>query len=228
MTIYTWPTDLPPSEVTFFLESNAAISESPLSRSQQVLARPGTRWVAQLGFARRPAHWSGRIDALLALLAGPENELRLWDFRRPAPRGTATPRGSALRTRFGDATEFSDGTRFLDQPAAPTVTVAVAEGAASVPTGGWAPSQAAALLAGDYVGIGGRLFLVAEDVATDSAGRGTLVLRPRLRATVPGGTAVVTDRPTARFRLADNRQGANPTQPGPFSTYNLSLLESLP
>ncbi len=228
MTVYTWPTDRGPSEVTFFLEANTLRTESPLSRTTQVLSRPGSRWVAQLGFRNRPLAWAGEIDAFLAKLDGSEHEVRLWDFRRDIPRGPATARGSALITEFTDTYRFTDGTGFLDQPAAPQTLSSTAANAESVATGGWAANITGTLMAGDYIGLDGRLYMLTADANSDSVGRATLSIRPRLRVAVAASVSVVTTRPTARFRLVDNRQGQNNTVPGLFSTYSLSFVESLP
>jgi hypothetical protein len=228
MAVYDWPLALRPSGTEFFIEPNTLRTESPLSRATQVLARPGARWVATLTFNQRQQSIAGPLDAFLAKLDGSEHEVRLFDWRRPLPRGIATARGSALITEFTDGFRFTDTTGFLDQPATPQTVSPAAQNADTVATGGWAVSTTGILLAGDYIGLGGRLYMVTADANSDSLGRATLSIRPRLRVAVPSGVAVVTTRPTARFRLVDNQQGRNSTVPGPWSTYNLSFVESLP
>lgn len=54
------------------------------------------------------------------------------------------------------------------------------------------------LLQGDLIGVGGQLFVVVAD-ATAAAGVMVVSVRGRVRTTQPVGTAVVWNRPTARF-----------------------------
>jgi hypothetical protein len=94
-------------------------------------------------------------------------------------------------------------------------------------TWGWEPN-AAPLLAGDYLGLLGRAYMVVED-APDAGPLGRAVIRivPSLRDDAPAGTALVLERASAPFRLADNDQAANRTRPGPFASYALRFLEDL-
>ena len=225
----TWPADLRPSTSSFYLEANTSRSESPLSRATQVLVRPGARWRCDLSFDSRNRATAARLDAILASLDGSGQEVLLFDFRRVVPRGAAALMTGDVTTTFDDGTEFDDATDFADGTVAtaPRVLFAAGAGADVVTSAGWAPREHA-LLAGDYVGISGRLYMVCNDARASAGGVVDFQLRPRLRAPVAAETVIVTDRPTARFRLADNSQGGNRTQVGLFSSYSISLLESLP
>ncbi|MCK8787636.1 hypothetical protein M0638_25035 [Roseomonas sp. NAR14] len=224
-----WPTDLRPSSATFWLEANTATSMSPLNRASQVIVRDGARWRCDLTFEKRNRWVAGRLDALLAELDGSGGEVRVWDFRRPRPQGTGSVGGEPVNTRFTDGTAFSDGTAFLDLVplGAPQLAAAAAKGTDTLATEGWGISETV-LLPGDYVGINGRLYMNLYAAGTDALGRCSLKIRPRLRYAAAAGTPLVLERPPARFRLADNGQGANRTEPGLFSSYTISLLESLP
>lgn len=224
MAVYGWPPDLRPSSMSFFLEANAATSVSPLSRAVQVLNRPGARWVCRMEFRNRDFRLAPRLDALLARLEGPVHEVAIFDFRRPLPRGTAGTAGAG--TDFTDGTAFTDGTMFAEYTSDPVVAVAASANAEVVYTEGWATSEPV-LMAGDYVGLGGRLHMVLDDVQSDGSGDATLRVRPRLRGALSPGTRVVFVRPTARFRLTENGID-NRSEPGPLSSYSLSFVESLP
>lgn len=225
MAVWTWPQDIGPSSVSFFLEHNSVGLVSPLSRAQQVLVRQGARWVCRMQFARRDAPRAARIDAFLSQLDGMGEEVSLFDFRRPTPRGAAAI--GATQSAFSDATLFSDGTGLLDFLSSPVVSAATSAGATLVPSSGWQASMTV-LLAGDYIGIGGRLYMVLDDATANGSGVCTLRIAPRLRVAAASGAEITFWYPTARFRLVDNAQGENGTEPGLFSSYSLSFVESLP
>src|SRR5690606_12342811 len=143
------------------------MSVSPLSRAVQVLNRPGARWVCRMEFRNRDFRLASRLDALLARLEGPVHEVAIFDFRRPLPRGTAGTAGA--RTDFTDDTAFTDGTAFTEYTSDPMVAVAAAANTDLVYTEGWAVSETV-LMAGDYVGLNGRLHMVLDDVRSDGSG----------------------------------------------------------
>lgn len=232
MATYRWPADILPSSCRFFLEPNTAFSTSPLSRVTQAVWRPGARWVCQLEFRNRDSRLAPRIDALLNLLDGPLHLMRLWPFHRPVPRGAA---GASATSRFTGPSVFTDGSRFRALPPGMDPTV-IAEAGGSLAsaaqkgkdrfaTGGWADGVVP-LLAGDFIGLGWHLYQVMEDVAP-VGGSAYLRVRPRLRQDYADGTPLRLYHPTANFRLTDNQQAANPTAPGPLSSYALSWVEDL-
>ena len=224
-----WPADIRPSTSSFRLEANTVLNESPLSRAQQVLIRPGTRWRCDLTFNSRNISIAGRIDALLDLLNGSGARCccstSAGRFRSGAPISLTNP----ITTTFDDGTIFDDGTRFVDAYSAevPTVSAAATKGSEFVSTQGWGNNEYI-FRAGDYIGLGGYLYRIAADVQTDPVDIGVLQLRPLLRTDAAVGDVVTVVQPTCRFRLADNNQGGNITQPGMSSSYTISFLESLP
>ena len=224
MAIYTWPADLPPTTAAFYLEHNAAIAASPLTRAMQVMNRPGVRWVCRMEFRNRGAATAARIETLLARLEGPVHEVLLFDFRRPLPRGTAA--ALAATADFTDDTAFTDGTGFAEYASAPTLSAVAAANADALHTEGWATSETV-LLAGDYVCVAGRLHMVIDDVISDSGGDALLRVRPRLRAAVGTGARLRVIRPPARFRLTENAV-PNEAEAGPLTSYSLSFVEAIP
>lgn len=57
------------------------------------------------------------------------------------------------------------------------------------------------LLAGDVIGVGGQLLMLAADAVADATGTIVVQLVNRLRTAVAAGTPVVYNKPTAPFRL---------------------------
>lgn len=76
-----------------------------------------------------------------------------------------------------------------------TLSAGAAQGASSISI-----TATGTLLAGDMIGVGGLLLMVAAD-ATSSAGVITATLTNRLRTALSSGAAVTTTKPTAAFRL---------------------------
>lgn len=224
MTDLTWPQSLVPSGASFFLEPNTLRMESPLSRTSQVLVRTPPRWVARMEFASRDARKATLLDALIARMNGGEHTMRLWDFRRPIPRGAA---GISTTTAFSDGTRFADGTGFEDYESNPTVSHPAARGAETVRSTGWDASQAPILAAGDYIGIGGYLYMLLDDAESDASGVAVLTIRPRLRAAIAAGDAIEFIRPTAAFLVVDGGQGDNRTAAPALSSYSIAFVEAL-
>lgn len=78
---------------------------------------------------------------------------------------------------------------------AKTLSASAAQGAASIGI-----TATGTLVAGDMIGVGGLLLMVAQD-CTAVAGVITVPLTNRLRTALSSGAAVTTTAPTANFRL---------------------------
>ena len=78
---------------------------------------------------------------------------------------------------------------------AKTLSASVAQGAASISI-----TATGTLVAGDMLGVGGLLLMVAQNCAA-VAGVITVPLTNRLRKALSSGAAVTTAQPTANFRL---------------------------
>ena len=215
-----WPQGLRPSTATFWLEANTARAESPLTRNSQVIIRQGVRWRCDLSYDSRNSSVAGQLDGILAALDGPGQQITLFDFRRPIPRGDAR---IPLLTTFTDGTIFTDGTEFVDLP---YVSAAQGQGYNTLLVGGFRP-LCHPMLMGDYFKAGNYLYMVTADSNTDASGTTTLQFKPRLREALGAGVEVGVFYPRARFILVDNAQGANRTQ-GRFANYTISFIESLP
>lgn len=83
------------------------------------------------------------------------------------------------------------------------------------------------LLAGDYIGIGGKLYRLTADVASDTGGEGTLQLNRGLVADAADNAAVTTDAPTCEMILKDNQQTARAVDGNKVYSYRLSFVESI-
>lgn len=226
----TWPTDLVPVSCEFFLQFNTTKFSSPITRGSQVLRRQGEAWRCAIKTRPLLRAETQAMDARLAKLKGAFGTIKLYDFSRPEPLGSNLTQSELPNTRFEDSgsplvrTEFSDGTEFSGGDDVVQVWGAHLFGATQVFTRQWLPSTDGLLLAGDYVGIDERLYILTEDVNSDASGRATMSIAPPLKAQVASLTEVVRVRPTANFRLIDDMQ---PNRDAGFLTeFHLSFEEA--
>jgi hypothetical protein len=231
----SWPTDIIPNSLSFWLQPNAVGLESPINRARQVLARDGTRWMCELDFTNLTPIAAGRVHALIARMKGGAETVALWDFARPTPKGSAAPwPGGGTTTTWSGPTLWSGPTTWSGPtpPTAPALRTDVAAGAESLPTWGWAAS-ALVLRAGDRLGLGGRLYMVTDDAGTttDSVGRATVSIAPPLRVAALAGDAIATTSPTTTFEIAGNDAAQNRITPNGLGNHldslTLRFMESL-
>lgn len=175
MSLISLPAQFKPRTVALRLDTNQRVCASQFGGSEQARDLLNDRWVMDVSLAESQHADGAWREALIANFRGQTNWVALWHFLRPAPRGTM--RGS------------------------PTLVGAHAQGAAALSiTAGTASST---LLAGDMLGVGGLLVMVASDVTLNGSGAGTVQLVNRLRVAQSNGAAVAWDKPTANFRLMD-------------------------
>ncbi len=221
-----WPTDILPASCEFFLQYNTTIFSSPITRSQQALRRQGEMWRCAITLGPKDSAAGRRLDALLIKLRGAYETVNLCDFARPEPAGDGRDRAAVGETRFTDNTTFSDDTVFIGGPSVVAVVGDHAMGATEIVTDGWVGGVTGILLAGDYVGIDSRLYMVTDDADSSGMGRATLAIAPSLRAAVADGALINRTRPTAAFRLVDDGQPNRRVEPGLKYTFNLSFVEA--
>lgn len=179
------------------LVSNTQVATSPLSQSVQTLEMPGARWQASLPYVGLTDSDLAALQAFMVALNGQAGRFYLWNMARPTPRGSA------------------GGT--------PVVAGAAQVGKTLV-TSGWTPSTTV-LKAGDFFGAGGELKMITADAVSDSSGNATLAFGPALRASPASGSVVVTNRPTAVFRLSADTQKWT-SQPGKIGSVQIDCIET--
>jgi len=173
MTTVALPAGFMPRSCTLTLRANQRVYASPFGGSEQVIDLLNDRWMLSCELPPSRMASGAAIEAFIGAMRGQVNVCALYHFARPAPRGTA--RGTIT----------TNGT--------------TAQGASSVVLAGISPTGGT-LLAGDMLGIGSQLFMVAADV-TASGGAATVTITGRVRTAITTGTSVVWDKPTLLFRL---------------------------
>lgn len=83
------PTNIGIANITFMAENAVAISQSPFTFQQQVVAHPGQRWAASISLPPMLKQDAEPWVSFLLSLYGQVGTFLLSDPNNPAPRGTA-------------------------------------------------------------------------------------------------------------------------------------------
>jgi hypothetical protein len=159
------------------LETNQIVNSSPQGGNEQAVDRLNDRWVASVTMPVRTHADSRALEAFLARFRGQVNWIDLWHMGQWSGQPSGTMRGS------------------------PVLLSAAAQGADELRI---TTDAGATLLAGDLVGVGGLLFMVAEDCTAGGGGTLTVPIVNRVRTAQALGAAVTWNKPTASFRVVSH------------------------
>jgi hypothetical protein len=177
------PTNIGIANITLMAENAVAISQSPFTFQQQIVAHPGQRWAASISLPPMRRVDAENWVAFLLSLKGQVGTFLLGDPNCFNAQGSArTTPGTPL---VNGASQTGD-----------TLTID------GLPT-----SVTGYLLPGDYIQLGSgsaaQLYKVLTQVDT-SGGAATLDIWPNLRSSPADNAAVVVANTKGRFRLKDN------------------------
>lgn len=198
MAYMTFPTTVFPEDAEWSNSANSMVHTSPLTGAEDILELPGAKWVVALSFKDMTDRESVLLEAFLTSCRGRARGFWLWNHRRPKPYGSA-----------------------LGNP----VVFGANQTGGTLITNGWQANAQNVLLPGDFIGVGNELKMVryATTVNADATGRAEIQLEPPLRSSPADGTAIVTDKPKALFRLTDDR---NPYKyNGSMNSYSFTCQE---
>jgi len=178
---YAWPAGYVPATSRLVTQSNQGVSVSPLSGYVQTNTHPGSRWGWAIDMPAMLTASAAAFEAFIVKLQGREHRVQIYDFKRPAPRGTCNLSG---------VTVLSSASQF----------------ATSVVLTGCGASKT--LLAGDWLSFAasGQLCMVTDNATANGSGVMTVTIRHALRTSLSSGSGVQLDKPTALYILSDSRQ----------------------
>jgi hypothetical protein len=197
MTDFTWPSDIVPFDVSFYLEPHTGGTESPFSRKSKLYGLSKPRWVCSMRLRAPDSNdrwggtkgaWGERIDAFLADLEGRLNRVQLFDFRR---RGRAPT--------------------FTNAPATAGTNTMTLTGAAP-----------AKIRVGEYIGGDGRPHTITTLTVSGSDLLATV--KPYFESDIAGGAATFQNV-TGFFRLTSDDAGQNSSPVGALTEYQLDFVE---
>lgn len=204
MTDYTWPDDLMPTEMAFYLQPHVNRSESPFTHQQKIYKLSAPRWICRMSFRggydgiSDEAAYGPRLDALIAKLEGGANRIEIYDFRRRRLRGP-----NVLADAGNDAADAGDTVL--------TIT-------------GLSPFER--VHEGDYIGGDGRPHIILDDVDADASGEAEVTFKPPLADDIASDAATL-GRGSGMFRLVSDDAGSNATEVGGLTPYELEFVEDL-
>jgi hypothetical protein len=180
MTVLAWPTlslEALPASIEWGYTASTQVFRSPLSKSVRTLELPGAAWFLGFSLNELPPDDAAKVRSFLLSLRGQSGRFYMHALDNPLPRGVAT------------------GT--------PVISGAGQSGVTLV-TSGWTPSTANILREGDYFGVGTELKMLTADANTNGSGVATLTFEPPLRSSPVNGAAIVTNKPTAVFKMNED------------------------
>lgn len=201
MTTLTFPTLVQaPAMFDFGLVSNTVTFSSPLSQAIQTVEMPSPRWQFKFSLDRLEEADAALVQGFIAQLRGQAGRFYMHNMARSTPRGIAT------------------GT---------PVVAGASQTGTTLNTSGWTPSQIGILKVGDFFKIGNELkMVVSADVNSDGAGLATITFEPPIRSSPSNGSSIVTNKPTAIFKLAGDNSSWSTVAPV-WTTINIDGIEVL-
>ena len=192
----TFPTVSGVQTQSFSLVRNVAVSTSPFTGQDQVFQHEGEFWATQIKFPPMLKDKAATIIAFLLQLRGRRGTFKLGDQDRKTIQGVATG-----TIRVNGASQTGN----------------------QVALDGFANSTNNVFKAGDYIQIGSFLYMVTEDVNSNSSGEANVKIEPSLRQgieTIADDATVTYSNTTTLFRLDSNETGWDTDQ---VSKYGISL-----
>ena len=192
----TFPTVSGVQTQSFSLVRNVAVSTSPFTGQDQVFQHEGEFWATQIKFPPMLKDKAATIIAFLLQLRGRRGTFKLGDQDRKTIQGVATG-----TIRVNGASQTGN----------------------QVALDGFANSTNNVFKAGDYIQIGSFLYIITEDVNSNSSGEANVKIEPSLRQgieTIADDATVTYSNTTTLFRLDSNETGWDTDQ---VSKYGISL-----
>lgn len=173
----TMPTTPAPKQITFSSKFAVAGTESPFTYQQEVFEHQGQAWLATV---QLPPMKRAEAEAWVAFglsLNGTLGTFLMGDPINTSPQGAGT------------GTPLIDG---AGQQASKTLA-----------TKGWTNSTLV-LKAGDFIQLGNYLYKNLTDATSDSSGKVTLNVFPRIRDALADGQVITISNTKGIWRLTDN------------------------
>ena len=192
----TFPTVSGIQTQRFSLVRTVAVSSSPFTGQDQVFQHEGEFWTTQIKFPPMLKDKAAVIIGFLLQLRGRRGTFKLGDQDRKTIQGVATG-----TIRVNGASQTGN----------------------QVALDGFANSTNNVFKAGDYIQIGSFLYMVTEDVNSNSSGEANVKIEPSLRQgieTIADDATVTYSNTTTLFRLDSNETGWDTDQ---VSKYGISL-----
>ena len=175
MSTIAFPPVFPVVSFTLLQVNNIRAFSSPYGSNEILTDMLNDRWKMTIGIGITNYRNAAAVEAFVNAQRNGINTVNLYHFVRPTPQGTMT------------------GT--------PTLNGAHAAGVDTIAITGGVGNAGKTLVAGDIIGLGSLLLMIAANLTLDGSGNGTATMTNRLRVAQPSGAAITWNYPTAPFRL---------------------------
>jgi len=195
----TFPTVSGIKTQRFALTRTVSVSASPFTGQEQVFQHEGEFWTTQITFPPMLKAKAAVVIAFLLQLRGRRGTFKIGDQDRKTIQGVATG-----TIRVNGASQTGN----------------------QVALDGFANSTSNVFKAGDYITIGSYLYMVTEDVSSNSSGEADVKIEPALRQgieTIADNATVTYSNTTTIMRLDSNETGWDTDE---VSKYGITLSAS--
>lgn len=204
MTI-SFPLSLPSSgggflKYTVYAMPAAGVVSSPFTYQGQVQEYDGDGWLLQADCAYMDRETAAPWVAFLASLRGTRGTFLAGDPKVTTPLGT----GAGVPQVNGGSQTGS-----------------------TLATDGWTAGSSGVLLAGDYIQVGQRLYMVLQDVDADGSGEATIDIYPSLRESPGDNEYLIMENPKGLFRLSEGQYALYQVQANGAYAISFSAVEAL-
>lgn len=224
-----WPTTLLPQSCKFGRTRNDVRQYSPRTRQDTVITMGRPLWTAECTW--RVAQNTATAAALrrwLEALDGFRGSVQIWDFS--APQNTTGYPAQAINWVNGGVAYWWINGGILypwNNSITRTANAAATAGATSVALAGFAASQVGAVIMGQYIQIGRRLYLSDTDVNANGSGVATVTLQTPLLANVANGDTIRLSAAACEMQLASQDWSGSATAGGGFVDVTATFIESV-
>lgn len=230
-----WPSDLMPERCDFGPSRNDAALVAPYTRQITVVKRGRRLWTAKLSWRYPNNATLAKLRYYLEALDGFAGSVQLWDFSAPVPAGVdfagAAGGGSSttIPWTYSGITEtflFGGSPSFWGISSAITAGASAAVGATSILLTGLVPSKIA-VVQGQFVQIGRRLYIADATVSSNGSGNATITLTSGLVSAVVTGDVVRLTQAGCEMRLENIDWQHTATAGDGFVGVSASFIETV-
>lgn len=228
-----WPETLVPDECRFDRPSTANVQRSPRTNIETILVSSPRLWKCSLSFYRPCDSDIQELTAIVDALSAQNAAIEIWNFHRPFVRGSGKLSNN-LRIAPVDvpfrhvSTDYPFQHAGIDVPWTytrfPTVA-ATAKGSKTVVMSGFAANDRVAL-SGDYIQISNRLYILARDIISNSAGQATVYLTTPLLKATAAAERVYLDRAACQMRMVEKSWQRSRSADEAFVSLSVDFVET--